>query len=210
MLRNILLSVLLVLSLPLRVESQRSRRTVQKKPLAAFSESAQRLKDSLSARVGALAGSARAPLIANSADHESELRDSIVAIARAQLGTPYRLGGESPGKAFDCSGLVRYVLAALRLDLPRTAHEQAQVGENLARDTRGLRPGDLISFGRGKRVTHIGIYVGDGRVVHASTSQRRVVESSMESERSWFQRRWMGAHRLLAVQDSPPDSSLKP
>ncbi len=100
------------------------------------------------------------------------------------------------------------MLAALHLDLPRTAREQSLVGALLSRDTGALRPGDIISFGRGKRVTHIGIYAGDGRVIHASTSKRRVIESSMESENSWFRRRWIGARSLLAVVNPFPADSL--
>ena len=199
---------MLLLALPLRAEGQQSHRA-RKKPFAAFSESARRLKDSLGARVEEIATSARPPILAFSVDHETALRDSIVAVARSQIGTPYRLGAETPGKAFDCSGFVRYVLAALHLQLPRTANEQSLVGLRIGRDTSELRPGDIISFGRGKRVTHIGIYAGDGRVIHASTSKRRVIESSMESETSWFQRRWMGARSLLAVAESIPDSSIK-
>lgn len=156
-----------------------------------------------------IAAGARPPILALSVDHETALRDSIVAIARSQIGTPYRLGAETPGKALDCSAFVRYVLAAFHLQLPRTANEQSMVGLKIPRDTSEWRPGDIISFGRGKRVTHIGIYAGDGRVIHASTSKRRVIESSMESETSWFQRRWMGARSLLAVAESIPDSSIK-
>ncbi len=190
------------------MEGQQSRELERRKPFAAFSESAQRLRDSLSARVEEIAAGARAPLVALSVDHETSLRDSIVSVARSQIGTPYRLGAESPGKAFDCSGLVRYVLAALQLRLPRTANEQSLVGQRVARDTSVLRPGDIISFGRGKRVSHIGIYAGDGRVIHASTSKRQVIESSMASENSWFQRRWMGARSLLALAESSSDSSI--
>jgi cell wall-associated NlpC family hydrolase len=206
--RSVLLSTLLVLALPLCAEGQGSHKVVRKKPFSAFSASAQRLRDSLSARVEEIA-SARPLIVAYSVDHETALRDSIVAVARSQIGTPYRLGAEAPGKAFDCSGFVRYVLAVLHLQLPRTANEQSLVGTRVARDTAELRPGDIISFGRGKRVTHIGIYAGEGRVIHASTSKRRVIESSMESENSWFQRRWMGARRLLAVAESIPDSSIR-
>ena len=206
--RSVTLATLLVLALPLCAEGQRSRKVVRKKPFSAFSESALRLRDSVSARVELLT-MGHPPIVAYSVDHETALRDSIVAVARMQIGTPYRLGAESPGKAFDCSGFVRYVLAALRLQLPRTANEQSLVGLRIARDTSQLRPGDLISFGKGKRVTHIGIYAGEGRVIHASTSKRRVIESSMDGENSWFQRRWMGARSLLAVAESVPDSSIE-
>src|SRR5437016_12597121 len=56
------------------------------------------------------------------------LRDSIVSIAKAQLGTKYKHGGTTPAKGFDCSGLIKYVMTALNLDLPRTAKQQAIVG----------------------------------------------------------------------------------
>jgi hypothetical protein len=85
------------------------------------------------------------------------MRDSVVAVARAQIGTPYKLGGTTPGRGFDCSGLVRYVLGALNLPLPRTAAQQAALGDAIPKDTTRLRPGDLLTFGKGKRVTHVGI-----------------------------------------------------
>src|SRR5579862_7181757 len=99
------------------------------------------------------------------------LRDSIVAVVRAQLGRKYRRGGESPEHGFDCSGLVHYVMSALKIDLPRTAKDQAKVGMRLPRDSTQLLPGDLLTFGFDKKgVSHIGIYVGDGRFVHASSA----------------------------------------
>ena len=79
------------------------------------------------------------------------LRDSLVARARAQIGKRYRHGGETPTRGFDCSGLVAYVLASLDLRVPRTANAQAAVGSEVVRDTSELRPGDLLTFGRGKR-----------------------------------------------------------
>ena len=86
------------------------------------------------------------PFAAFSASARS-LGDSLVALARAQIGRRYRFGGTSPEHGFDCSGLVRYVLAALHVDVPRTAREQAQVGTTVPRDPAQLRPGDLVTFG---------------------------------------------------------------
>jgi uncharacterized protein YfaT (DUF1175 family) len=93
------------------------------------------------------------------------MRDSIVAVARAQIGTKYRLGGGTPEKGFDCSGLIQYVMSALRLNVPRTAKQQAKSGLAIKRDTSRLLPGDILTFGKGKKgsVSHVGIYVGDGR-----------------------------------------------
>lgn len=170
------------------------------KPFAPISESAQRVRDSVTARVSA-AFTTAALLLPVDAVHEAVLRDSITAAARAQLGARYRLGAESPQRGFDCSGLVRFVLAALRIDVPRTARTQALAGRALEKDTAQLRPGDLLTFGRGKRVSHIGIYVGEGRFIHASTSKRRVVESKL-TERGWFGRHWLGARRVVASADS--------
>src|SRR5665213_1973609 len=89
-----------------------------------------------------------------------ELQDSIVSLSQAQLGVKYKRGAESPKKGFDCSGLVQYVMAAFGADLPRTAREQAMVGEKIDREIASLKPGDLLTFGRGKRISHIGIYIG--------------------------------------------------
>ncbi|HEX2778595.1 MAG TPA: C40 family peptidase [Gemmatimonadaceae bacterium] len=129
--------------------------------------------------------------------------DSVVAMARRQLDARYRLGGESP-KGFDCSGLVRYVMSALDLSLPRTAREQARVGTAVPTDTAKLRPGDLVLFGRKGKVTHIGIYVGDGYMVHASTKAKRVVERPLLRRPAPGIVPWIGARRLLAGDDSLP------
>jgi cell wall-associated NlpC family hydrolase len=133
----------------------------------------------------------------------SSMRDSVVALARAQLGTPYVRGGQSPEKGFDCSGLVKYLMAAFRLDVPRTARQQARVGQPLERDTSRLRPGDLLTFGRAKEgIDHIGIYVGGGRFIHASSVAGRVVESRVNRPPSRLIKAWRGARRLLALDDS--------
>jgi len=137
------------------------------------------------------------------------MRDSIVAVARSQIGTPYRFGGTSPVGGFDCSGFVRYVLAALQLALPRTAAQQAKLGATVPKDTTRLRPGDLLTFGRGSRVTHIGIYVGNGRYVHASPTAGRVIETSLSRSESPLVKIWRGGRRLLlAERDSSADSSV--
>ena len=115
------------------------------------------------------------------------MRDSVVVLARSQIGTRYRFGGTTPKGGFDCSGFVRYVLGALKVALPRTAAQQATIGADVPKDTTRLRPGDLLTFGRGDRVTHIGIYVGDGRYVHASPKAGRVIETSLDAN---GRRRW--------------------
>jgi cell wall-associated NlpC family hydrolase len=132
------------------------------------------------------------------------LRDSVVAVARAQIGTRYRLGGGSPEKGFDCSGLIQYVMGALRLNVPRTAKQQAKSGLAIKRDTSRLQPGDILTFGKGKKgsVSHVGIYVGDGRYVHASSVAGRVIESSIDRPFSPLIKVWRGARRMLSLDDS--------
>ena len=148
------------------------------------------------------------PFAAYSASAES-LRDSIVALARAQIGTRYRMGGESPGKGFDCSGLVQYVMAALHLSVPRTARLQARTGLALGRDTSELLPGDLLTFGKGKkgRISHVAIYVGDGHYVHASVGAGHVIESSIDAPYSPLIKMWRGARRILTLGDSAWDAA---
>lgn len=131
----------------------------------------------------------------------ARLRDSIVALARAQVGARYVLGGTSPDRGFDCSGLVRYLAQALKLDVPRTANEQSRAGAAVTRDPARLRPGDLLTFGSGKRVSHIGIYVGDGKFIHASTAAGRVVESRVD-RKGLGVKPWRGVRRLFADADS--------
>jgi cell wall-associated NlpC family hydrolase len=131
------------------------------------------------------------------------LRDSIVETAKAQLGKRYRLGGVSPEKGFDCSGLVQYVMAALKLDVPRTARQQAKTGFAVTRDTSRLLPGDLLTFGWSKKstVSHIGIYIGDGKFIHASSVAGRVIISPVNRPVAPLIKAWKGARRLLSLDD---------
>jgi len=134
----------------------------------------------------------------------TSLRDSVVQMARAQIGRRYKTGGVSPEKGFDCSGLIQYVMTALNVKLPRTAKQQALEGKAVAKDTSWLMPGDLLTFGKGKKgaVSHIGIYVGDGHYVHASSVAGKVIESAIDRPFSPLIKIWRGARRVLAPDDS--------
>lgn len=131
----------------------------------------------------------------------TSLLDGLVARARGQLGTRYVYGGAAPGAELDCSSFVRYVMEALDVRLPRTANQQARVGRAVPRDPSQLRPGDLLTFGRGRNTSHVGIYLGQGRFIHASVKSGRVIETTIERNGALF-RRWQGARRLLAGADS--------
>ena len=135
------------------------------------------------------------------------LRDSLVTVARAQLGTRYVLGGTTP-RGFDCSGLVRYVMASLKVELPRTAAQQARIGDEVSTDPSRLRPGDLLTFGRRGRsgVSHIGIYVGQGRYIHASSVAGRVIESDLNRTGSPLIKAWRGVRRVVAGAE--PDTAV--
>lgn len=114
----------------------------------------------------------------------------------AWLGTPYRWGNDTPGVGTDCSGFTRGLLStSFGVHLPRVSRDQFRCGRSVSR--RGLQPGDLVFFDmkdRG-RVDHVGIYLGDGVFVHAS-STRGVVRDKMASP--WFRRAYRGARRVLA------------
>jgi cell wall-associated NlpC family hydrolase len=129
--------------------------------------------------------------------------DSVIRRARSYMGLRYTWGGERPETGFDCSGFVRTVMRVAGVQLPRTSAEQARMGQEVPRDVSQLRVGDLITFGRGGRISHIGIYVGNGRYIHASSYAGRVTESDLPS-RSW----WQGARRVLVAAAS--DSTRRP
>lgn len=129
------------------------------------------------------------------------MRDSLVAMARAQVGKRYRLGGTSPERGFDCSGLVKYVLSAFKVEVPRTSLAQSRAGDAIPRDPGQLRPGDLVLFGRPKAgVSHVGIYVGNGHFVHASSVAGRVVESRIDRRPSATIKTFKSARRVLAPE----------
>lgn len=95
---------------------------------------------------------------------------NVVQIAASQIGTPYQWGGESPKRAFDCSGLVQWTYRQAGVDLPRVAQTQYDATAKLAPNA-ALAPGDLLFFGQGpNRITHVGLYVGDGYMVDAPHS----------------------------------------
>lgn len=105
-------------------------------------------------------------------------RESVVSEALSHLGAPYSYGGTTPS-GFDCSGFTRWVFShALGRELPRTAAEQSALGVGVSFDE--LVPGDLLFWGRGSGVYHVGIYAGDGEYVHASTGGGRVMRATFD------------------------------
>ena len=117
--------------------------------------------------------------------------------ALALLGTPYRWGGTSPEAGFDCSGLVGYVFrTALGIELPRVSRDMARDGEKVERSS--LVPGDLVFFSRrGKRVDHVGIYIGEGRFLHAPRTGRDVTVSELDT--GYWSRKFLQARRVAGI-----------
>lgn len=96
---------------------------------------------------------------------------AAVAAAESQIGVPYHWGGESPGVGFDCSGLTQWAWGQAGVAIPRTAQEQYDAIEHVS--LSALEPGDLIFWGSGG-ISHVGMYVGDGNVIHAPETGERV------------------------------------
>lgn len=123
-------------------------------------------------------------------------RLEVVAQALAMTGQPYRAGGTAPG-GFDCSGLVSYAYNQAGFRLPRRAIDQAQAARRLP--PRMLAPGDLLFFQIDGTVSHVGIYMGEGRMVHAPSSGKTVRVDTINA--NYWAPRYVGAlpmERLLA------------
>ena len=120
--------------------------------------------------------------------------ESIVQTALKYKGYAYRWGGTSPATGFDCSGFANYVCSQNGVSLHRTAQEvYSNDGTWVGKDD--LQPGDLLFFGYSAScVTHMGIYVGDGQMIHASTSATGVILSDINSD--YYTRMYVGAKRV--------------
>ncbi|PSS56705.1 C40 family peptidase [Pseudomonas sp. BBP2017] len=112
------------------------------------------------------------------------------------LGTPYRWGGSSPSKGFDCSGLVKYAFNDIAdVDLPRTSNAMAQ-GHGVKVDRNNLKPGDLIFFNiKSRRVNHVAIYLGNDRFIHAPRTGKRVSIDTLN--KPFWRSRYVVAKRVL-------------
>jgi peptidoglycan DL-endopeptidase CwlO len=112
---------------------------------------------------------APAALMAPAEAAAASARAKALDLALSKVGSPYRYGASGPN-AFDCSGLVTWAFKKAGVSLPRTSRAQSRVGTPVSRDE--LRPGDLVFFY--KPVSHVGIYIGDGKIVHASSRKSPV------------------------------------
>jgi cell wall-associated NlpC family hydrolase len=135
-------------------------------------------------------------LMAAPARPVSDARHRVIATATQLVGTPYRFGGTTPA-GFDCTGYLAYVFRkAAGLSLPRTSMEQIQSGEPIS--PLQLQPADLVYFRIDrKKDLHLGLYLGEGRFIHAPSSGGVVNVQSLETE--YWRTRFLGARRVLSL-----------
>lgn len=137
---------------------------------------------------GRAAGAARKAAPTRTPQSRSTFGVRIVAYAKRFRGIRYVYGGSSPRSGFDCSGFVRFVYAHFGVALPHSSYADFDLGHRIARSS--LRPGDLVFF---DAVGHVGIYVGNGRFIHAPHSGTRV---RIEQLGGWYGSRFVGARRV--------------
>lgn len=126
---------------------------------------------------------------------DPQAANAVLMRALGLVGTPYRYGGNTPEGGFDCSGLVTYVYRdMLDLRLPRSSRELAAVqGPKIAPEQ--LATADLVFFGSGGSVSHVGIYIGEGRFVHAPSTGGTVRLDRLDG--SYWRRNYSGSKRVL-------------
>jgi len=127
------------------------------------------------------------------AEAPTGLAGSIESSAARYLGTPYRFGGES-SSGIDCSSFVQKVFRENQIELPRTAREQIAQGTEVAPGE--LKKGDLVFFHTyASYPSHVGIYLGDGKMIHASSGKGEVTVSNLDSD--YYRSRFIGAKRVV-------------
>jgi NlpC/P60 family protein/sporulation related protein len=126
---------------------------------------------------------------------QGDLRQELVSTAHRFIGIPYNWGGTTTDRGFDCSGLTMVTYRLNGLNLPRVSRDQYVAGRSVDKDN--LRKGDLVFFatGRGRRVTHVGIYIGNGRFIHAPRPGKSVRVTSLNN--SYFKKTFVGARSYL-------------
>ena len=126
---------------------------------------------------------------------ESRLREELVKTAQSFIGIPYRWGGSSMDRGFDCSGLTMAVYDLNGFSLPRTSFEQYEGGTPVRK--RNLKKGDLVFFATesGKKVSHVGIYAGKGTFIHAPGEDKDIRKDRISN--TYFSKRYVGARSYI-------------
>lgn len=122
-------------------------------------------------------------------------KQTVINTAKRMLGVKYRYGGTSPARGFDCSGLVQYSHKAAGINIPRTTGLQYQAVKQISH--RNLKAGDLVFFKTSASgdVSHVGIYLGKNKFIHAPSSGKHVKISSMDEK--YWRKRFTAAGRIL-------------
>jgi len=135
-------------------------------------------------------------------EESSSTRLQIVEAGFEMLGIRYRRSGGSEKTGFDCSGLVKNLFSKFNIELPRTSREQYKQGEKIDRDK--LEPGDLVFFSSGgSHPTHVGIYIGNDKFLHAARKARKVIVSDLN--KIWYTMRYLGARRVADLEENGTD-----
>lgn len=117
----------------------------------------------------------------------------LIMNAMSLIGLSYRFGGNSPTQGLDCSGFMQYIFKrSMGITLPRTSAEMATVGQQV--DRANLKPGDMVFFGGGGRVSHVGMYIGNDRFIHAPRTGRDIEITSMNG--NYWKSRYITARRV--------------
>lgn len=139
------------------------------------------------------------PLSTSATSDRAQLLASIITTARQEMGRRYQYGGQGGDRGFDCSALIQYAYGVHGIALPRTSGEQAAQGTTVERSLAALAPGDLLLFANSGRVSHVGMYVGEGRFIHSASSGgvQESVLSPDDPYGAWWYRRWVGGRRIV-------------
>lgn len=128
-----------------------------------------------------------------SLQQKTNVADTLLKKAKTFIGTPYRFGGNTPS-GFDCSGFMQYVFKNVGVSLPRNSRDMATVGNHVRRDA--LQIGDMVFFAHnGTTISHVGMYVGEDRFIHAPSSGKSVEITNLNS--NYWKSRYITARRVL-------------
>lgn len=119
-----------------------------------------------------------------------EKSSTLLESSKEWLGTPYKFGGTSKN-GVDCSGFVLNVYKDMGVELPRTSRQQYAFTSEVSNSNR--KPGDLVFFRKGSRINHVGIYIGNNKLVHASTSKGVIIQ---DLDNSYLKQRFAGYRRV--------------
>src|SRR4051794_24845983 len=151
---------------------------------------------SAGSRAGSSSGSATRRIPRSPAASAAASR--VLHVADQYVGVPYVWGGNTPQSGFDCSGFTKYVFAKQGIGLPRTSREQAHAGRAVPVDFGEMIPGDIMLFAEAdEAISHVAIYVGSGRIIHASSAMGGVRYLDLDGDRAgWYLQNLVAVRRL--------------